>query len=114
MLDGAGDADPHADLRAAGVELAPRQGLQRIGILAGASVENAAVEVFVDDEMAEPARADDADARVARIVLHRLADSLAELVEAPPRWLARRKVEVEEHRHHPQRRILHQPLTAKR
>src|SRR5260370_28993438 len=100
MLDGAGDADPHADLRAAGVELAPRQGLQRIGILAGAGVENAAVEVFVDDEMAEPAGSDDADPGVARIALHRLADRLAELVAAPRRRLVRRGIGISGHPPH--------------
>src|SRR5580704_4563979 len=113
MLDGAGDADPHADLRAAGVELVPRQCLQRLGILAGARVENAAVEVFVDDEVTEPAGSDDADPGVARIVLHRLPDRLAELVAAPRRRLVRRKVGVDEHRHHRQRRVIHEPLADK-
>src|ERR1700730_8152761 len=113
MLDGAGDADPHADLRAAGVELVPRQCLQRLGILAGARVENAAVEVFVDDEVTEPAGADDADPRVARIALHRLPDRLAELVAAPRRRLVRREIGIDEHRHHRQRRVIHEPLADK-
>ena len=87
--------------------------MQCLGILAGAGVENAAVEVFVDDEMAEPARADDADPRVARITLHRLPDCLAELVAAPRRRLVRRKVGVEEHRHDRQVGVFHQPFADK-
>src|SRR5690348_10900725 len=90
MLGGAGDADPHADLGAAGVELMPRQGLQRLGILADAGVEQSAVELLVDDEMAEAARADNAHPRIAGIALDRLADRLAQLVAAPRRRLVRR------------------------
>ncbi len=113
MLDGAGDANPHADLRAAGIELAPRQGLQRVGILAGAGIEKAAVEILVDNEVAEAAGADNANPRVARIALHRLPDRLAELVAAPRRRLVRRKVGIDEHRHDRQRRVIHEPLANK-
>ena len=74
---------------------------------------NAAVELLVDDEMAEPARADDADPRVAGIALDRLADRLAELVAAPRRRLVRREVGVDEDRHDRQRRVLHEPLADK-
>ena len=37
-----------------------------VAVLARERVDDAAVELLVDDEMAEPARADDADADVAR------------------------------------------------
>src|SRR6516164_10308318 len=71
MLDGTADADPHADLGAAGIELFARQRLQRFAVLARQGIDDPAVEFLVDDEVTEPARADDADARVAGIALDR-------------------------------------------
>src|SRR5215204_3972138 len=53
VLDRASDADPVADLGAAGVELLARQGLDRGAVIAAQHVDKAAVEVLVDDEMAE-------------------------------------------------------------
>src|SRR5690349_21550508 len=113
MLRGTGGADPHADLRAAGIELVPRQGLQRIGVLARAGVDDLAVELLVDDEMAEPAGADDADAGVTGVALYRLANGLAKLIAAPRRRLVRREIGGDEHRNHRQRLVLHQPFTDK-
>src|SRR6516165_8388391 len=113
VLDGTADADPHADLGAAGIELFARQRLQRFAVLVRQGVDDPAVELFVDDKMAEPARADDADASVIRIALDRLADRLAELPAAPRRRLVRRVIGVEEDRHDRQIRILHQPLAHK-
>ena len=55
MLDRTADADPHADLGAAGIELFARQRLQRFAVLARQGVDDAAVEFLVDDEVTEPA-----------------------------------------------------------
>src|SRR6516162_10818612 len=110
MLDRTTDADPHADLGAAGIELFARQRLQRFAVLAGQGVDDAAVEFLVDDEVTEPARTDDADAPVAGIALDRRADRLAELPATPRRRLVRRVIGVEEHRHDRQVGVLHQPL----
>src|SRR5438045_6338972 len=82
MLDRAGDGDPVADLRAAGIEFFARQALNGAGVLAAQHVEKAAVERLVDDEMRQPARADDADPRIARIAFDRGADRLAKPVAA--------------------------------
>src|SRR5437016_10707868 len=57
MLDRAGDADPVADLRAAGIEFLARQRLDPAGVLVQEQVDKAAVERLVDDEMRQPARA---------------------------------------------------------
>src|SRR5207248_9062002 len=90
MLDGAGGADPVADLGAAGIQLLARQVLDRRAVLPAQHVDKAAVERLVDDEMRQPARADDADALVAGIALDGGADRLAELVAAARRRLVRR------------------------
>src|SRR5271170_3547343 len=113
MLDGAADRDPHADLRAAGIQLFARQRPQGLAVLAGERVDDAAIQFLVDDKMAEPARADDADARVARIAFDRLADRPAEIIAAPWCRLVRRVVGVEEHRHDRQVLSFHQPLAHK-
>src|SRR5487761_1267778 len=110
MLDSPADRDPHADLRAAGIELLARQCLQRLAVLALERVDDAAVEFFVDNEMAEPARADDADARLARPALDRRTDRPAELPAAPRGRLVRRVIGVEEYRHDRQILVFHQPL----
>src|SRR6516165_2197480 len=99
MLDRTADADPHADLGAAGIEFFARQRTQCFAVLAGQGVDDPAVELLVDDEMAEPARADDADARITGIALNRRADRLAELPAAPWCRLVRRVIGVEEHRY---------------
>ena len=83
MLDGTADRDPHADLGAAGIELFARQRLQRRSVLARQCVDDPAVELLVDDKVAQPARADDADAGVAGIAFDRFADRLAQFVAAP-------------------------------
>src|SRR5215469_9347268 len=62
MLNGTADADPHADLRATGIELFTRQRLQGVAVLPRQCIDDPAVELLVDDEVAEPARAGDADA----------------------------------------------------
>src|SRR5258708_23350690 len=90
VLDRAGDADPVADLGAAGVELLARQCLDRPGVVATHHVDEAAVQRLVNDEMRQPARSDDADPLVAGITFDRGADRRAELVAAPRRRLARR------------------------
>src|SRR5260370_29774540 len=83
VLDGAADRDPHPDFRAAGIELFARQRLQGLAVFLPECVDDPAVELLVDDKMAEPARADPADARIARLALDRLADRPAELTAAP-------------------------------
>src|SRR5215472_4227671 len=113
MLDGTADADPHADLGAAGVEFLARQRLQRFAVLARQGVDDPAVELFVDDKVAEPARADDADPCVAGPALDRRADRLAELPAASRRRLVWWVIGVEKHRHNRQVGVLHQPLADK-
>src|SRR5215472_17238969 len=113
MLDGTADADPHADLGAAGIELFPRQGLQLFAVLALKRIDDPAVELLIDDKVAQAPRADDADAGVARVTLDRGADRLAELPAAPRRRLVWRVIGVEEHRHDRQVGVLHQPLAHK-
>src|SRR6202012_765873 len=61
MLAGAGNADPVEDFRTAGVKLVARQVLQKVGILVGACLENGAVEILIDQEMAHAARRNHAD-----------------------------------------------------
>jgi hypothetical protein len=53
MLGGAGNADPVENLRAAGVKLVARQILQELGILVGAGLEDGAVEILVDQKVAQ-------------------------------------------------------------
>src|SRR6266404_4187471 len=100
MLRGARSTDPHADLRAARVELLARQGPQCLGVVAATGVDDRAVERLVHDEMAEPARADDADAGVVWIALDRRADRLTQPIAAPRGRLGRREIRVEQYRHH--------------
>src|SRR5271167_2710394 len=76
MLDRTADADPHADLGTAGIEFFARQGLQRLAVLALERVDDPAIELLVDDKMAQASRADDADAHVGGITLHRFSDRL--------------------------------------
>src|SRR3954464_6453767 len=95
MRDGAGDADPVADFRTAGIELFARQALDRGGILAAQHVDKAAIEYLVDDEMRQPAGADDPDPDIAGIGLNCGADRLAELVAATRGRLVRRVVGVD-------------------
>ena len=83
-----------------------RQGLQEFGVLVGAGLEDGAVEILVDQKVAQASGSDDADARVARIGLDRLADGLAELVAAPRPRLVRREICVEEYRHDGNRFLL--------
>src|SRR5258706_10508271 len=112
VRDRAGDADPVADLGAAGVELLARQCLDRRRILAPHHVDEAAVQRLVNDEMRQPARADDADPLVAGITFDRGADRLAELVAAPRRRLVRRGVGVDaDRKDRPD--FLHAPLVGK-
>src|SRR5208282_5530268 len=99
VLDGAGDADPVADLRAARIQLLARQALDRRGVLLAEEVEEAAVEHLIDDEMRQPARPDDADPRVARIGFDGGAERLPQPVAAPRRRLVRRIVCVDADRH---------------
>ena len=61
------------------MQLVARQRLQKFGILVGAGLEDGAVEILVDQEMAQAAGGQDADAGVAGKCLHRLAHGLAEL-----------------------------------
>ncbi len=63
-LGGAGDGDPVADLRIAGIQLGHRDRSQSIEIARSDGRENAGVQFLVDGEMTEPAGCDDADARV--------------------------------------------------
>src|SRR5690242_14041319 len=99
MLDCAGEADPIADLGAAGVELVARQRLNGGGIVPLEHVDKAAVERLVHDKMRQPARPDDADPLVLGIALDGRADRLPELVAAPRRRLVRRVVGVDADRH---------------
>src|SRR5438046_8561638 len=95
ILRGACGTNPHADLRAAGVELLARQGLQCLGVVAATGVDDRMVERLVDDEVAEPARSDDADAGVPRIALDRRANRLTETIAALRCRLGRREIGVE-------------------
>src|SRR6266436_1288940 len=113
VLDGTADRDPHPDLRAARIELLARQRLQGLAVLSPECLDDPAVELLVDDKMAEPARADDADARIARIALDGFADRLAELPAAPRRRLVRWVIGVEEYRHDRQVGVFHQPFADK-
>src|ERR1041385_584609 len=61
MLNRAGEADPVADLGAAGVELVAWQRLDSGGIVPLEHVDKAPVERLVHDKMRQPARPDDAD-----------------------------------------------------
>src|SRR6267154_1874142 len=112
VLDRAGDADPVADLGAAGVELLARQSLDARAVLAPHHVDEAAVERLVDDEMRQPARADDADPLVAGIAFDGGADRLAELVAARRGRLVWRVVGVDADRHD-WHDFLHDPLVDK-
>ena len=80
------------DFRAAGMQLVARQGLQKFGVLVGASLQDRAVEILVDQKVAQTPRGDDADTRVARIGLDRPADGLAELIAALRPRLVRREI----------------------
>jgi hypothetical protein len=51
--------------------------LQRLAILALERVDDPAVELLVDDKMAEPSRTNDADAYVGGVAFDPLADRLA-------------------------------------
>src|SRR5437764_738867 len=82
-LDRAGHRDPVADLRAAGIEFFARQSLNGGSILALQHIEKTAVERLVDDEMRQPAGADDADPRVARMAFDRRPDRLSQAIAAP-------------------------------
>ena len=57
MLDRAGERDPIEDLRAAGIQLVARQVAQEFCVLVGAGLEDGAVEILVDQEMAQPPEA---------------------------------------------------------
>src|ERR1700722_3404052 len=109
VLDGAADANPVADFRAAGIEQLARQVLDRVGVLAPEHLDEAAVERLVDDEMRETTRCDDADPLIAGHAFDRLADRLAELVAAPRRRLVWRVVGVDADRHD-RHHVLHDPL----
>src|SRR2546425_5349490 len=51
MLDGAGQSDPIENLRAPGVQLVARKVLQEAGVLAGAGLEDRAIEFLIHQEM---------------------------------------------------------------
>src|SRR5690348_280015 len=112
MLNRAGEADPVADLGAAGVELVAWQRLDSGGIVPLEHVDKAAVERLVHDKMRQPARPDDADPLVLGIALDGRADRLPELVAAPRRRLVRRVVGVDADRHD-RHDILHNALVHK-
>src|SRR6266536_908411 len=82
MLDRASERHPVEDFRAAGVELVAGEIAQERGVLVGAGLEDRAVEVLVHQEMAQAAGGENADARRAGEIFHRLANGLAKLVAA--------------------------------
>ena len=58
------------------MELVARKGLQKLCILVGAGLEDDAVEILIDQKMAQAARGKHADALIARKALDRLAQRL--------------------------------------
>src|SRR5436309_14559099 len=64
-LEGASRGDPIADLRGPRLEVLDRQARQRLLILVFQAGDNFLVELFVDDEVREPAGGDHADRLVA-------------------------------------------------
>src|SRR5579883_2824502 len=112
-LDGAAETDPVADLGTAGIELFARQRAERRAVLAGERGDDGAIERLVDDEMAEPARGENADFERLRIGLDGGAQGLPEPVAAPRRRLIGRKIGVDDKRHDRHRRFAHQAAVDK-
>ncbi len=95
MLARPGDGDPVAHLRRAGIEPLGRDRAQCVRVLGAERVEQKAVELLVHGEMAQAARAQDADAARALEGAHGSGDGAAQIVAAPRARLVGREVRVE-------------------
>jgi len=78
MLGGAGNANPHADLRAAGIELLPRQGLQRIGIVGSGGLSHFLVDEALDRGVIDALARRDGDA-LQSLPRHKLNSGSSEI-----------------------------------
>src|SRR3954451_2529718 len=56
VLDRASDRYPVQDLRRSGMQLVTRQRLEELRILVGAGLEDRAIEILIDQEVAQSAR----------------------------------------------------------
>src|SRR6185437_7644635 len=73
---------PVLDLRGAGLEMRFAEAAELVDVAAAQAVEKGGVELFVDDEMAEPARGDERHAEIAVPALDRVRQGFAEGITA--------------------------------
>ena len=104
--------DPEGLARIGNMELVARQGLHEGAVLVRERLEDGAVEVLVDEEMAQAPRRHHAHPRLAWKRLDRAAHRLAEPVAAARRRLVRRVVGVDRDRHD-RNDVFHDPLVDK-
>src|SRR5262249_22504998 len=108
-LERAGRTGPAAQLARAGLETLARQRREVLRLLAAQRRDELLIDLFVDHEMAQPARSGDGHSRVDRPILDGPADRLAELVAASGRGLIGGVQGVQDDGHHGYGLTVHDP-----